>query len=378
MKNYLAIITLSCVLFLSIAINAQEKNYVLEKKDGVSYINNLHPLWENEPEIKLELEGYLGEFDSENEDYLLFKPVDIDADSDGNLYVLVQGDKCIQKYGPDKKFVKTIGQEGQGPGEFSMPDEIDIGKDNTIYVVDFGNARVDQLSLEGDYLRSIKFKRSYVNMFRTLNTGEIAMQNLATESIYRFRPEKGRESRLPQINIYSGEGKLDRKIGAGIVYKPDKDWRSGLNRIFFTVDKEDNIIVASIWRNRLEKYRPDGTMIFRTNRPIDPDNGIEELSKKSDKMLVDVDVDDKGRIWLLSKKYRIARNKEDYEKLKILDPYEAKTDAFILYLYDKNGVLLHIYQLDHFVNGIRAIGDKIYIVDTNYTMRFFIYNILEE
>ena len=55
-------------------------------------------------------------------------PGDVAVDKAGNIYILDSGNARIQKFGPDGKYLATIGRKGQGPGEFILPDGLDIDK----------------------------------------------------------------------------------------------------------------------------------------------------------------------------------------------------------------------------------------------------------
>ncbi len=55
-----------------------------------------------------------------DENYMFNYPVNVDSDSEGNIYVLDYRDCVIKKYGPDGEFIKIIGGKGQGPGEFEL------------------------------------------------------------------------------------------------------------------------------------------------------------------------------------------------------------------------------------------------------------------
>ena len=60
----------------------------------------------------------------------------------GNIYVLDTGNARIQKFGPDGAYLATIGRKGQGPGEFIMPDALDIDRDGNLVVADPAQCRI--------------------------------------------------------------------------------------------------------------------------------------------------------------------------------------------------------------------------------------------
>jgi uncharacterized protein (TIGR03663 family) len=72
-------------------------------------------------------------------------PRDIAVDADGNLYVTDTGNKRIQKFDPDGKFLGQWGGVGFAPGQFNEPVGIAISKPGgDIFVADTWNRRVQR------------------------------------------------------------------------------------------------------------------------------------------------------------------------------------------------------------------------------------------
>ena len=92
---------------------------------------------------------------SKNNFYSVSKVV---ADSAGNIYVACESKMgcCIQKYDFKGNYLRTIGSEGKGPGEFLPKFNFDIGPDNLIYVCDYGNQRISKFTLDGDFIETKK------------------------------------------------------------------------------------------------------------------------------------------------------------------------------------------------------------------------------
>lgn len=134
----------------------------------------------------------------------LQKPLGIDVDDEGNLYVADATLKTVNVYSKSGKFLRSlgskgtferlasvtvepsgdrlyavdiagissdvhrvrvfnaktgehlfdIGKRGTGDGEFNLPRDVAIGKSGELFVVDGGNFRVQVFSREGKYLRS--------------------------------------------------------------------------------------------------------------------------------------------------------------------------------------------------------------------------------
>ncbi len=89
-------------------------------------------------------------------DYMLYSPEDIDADPDGNIYILDLKDALIKKYDSDGVFIADIGRKGKGPGEFDYPDNMEIDSLNQILVADPYQRRFEFLSRDGNYIKTIR------------------------------------------------------------------------------------------------------------------------------------------------------------------------------------------------------------------------------
>jgi DNA-binding beta-propeller fold protein YncE len=81
------------------------------------------------------------------------RPVGLAFDHSGNLYVSCAGSHVILvlRYA-DGGFVRVIGKPGSGQGELREPGDIDIRADGKIAVVDQGNRRVQLFAADGKYL----------------------------------------------------------------------------------------------------------------------------------------------------------------------------------------------------------------------------------
>lgn len=51
--------------------------------------------------------------------YAFYRPDTVKADSRGRIYVLDGGNNRLQVFGPDGEYLRTLGGEGEGPGEFA-------------------------------------------------------------------------------------------------------------------------------------------------------------------------------------------------------------------------------------------------------------------
>ena len=139
-------------------MHTEETNNI-QKSDDVVIVSN-----PKTPELKMRIvfkeELSIGEVEGD-ENYMFGDYVDFNTDEAGNFYVTDSYNKRILKYDPEGKYLLTIGREGQGPGEFRSLSVARFDKDNNLYVTDAGNRRISFFDKNGKFLRQIRMLEGY-------------------------------------------------------------------------------------------------------------------------------------------------------------------------------------------------------------------------
>jgi hypothetical protein len=167
MKKILAIFGVICILmFVSCASEKGETSHTANRKENpdenVEIIENSSKgLWEEDKQLEIEEELIIGkEYGEDEEMFRYIRGLTFDADD--NIYVNDSHDLVIKIYDRQGKFVKAIGREGGGPGEFQTIDDIHwCGFDNHLYVADRRNNRIAKFSADGTFVTAFntsKFK----------------------------------------------------------------------------------------------------------------------------------------------------------------------------------------------------------------------------
>jgi sugar lactone lactonase YvrE len=183
--------------------------------------------------------------------------------------------------------------------------------------------------------------------------------------------------------------------------------RSG-NRYHFAVDKVGNVYVSFDVQNRIEKYTPEGKLLWKSDRKLNFD--VSSPKKKSGSRKVSggrieirmpqmnrcangIAVDEIGRVWVAG--YDRQINEDEQVQTSVMVSMDAggkrsmsmkpegntdvrETDAFQLEVYSPEGILLGKVQLDHFVDDIIINGDKIYMLDKMRGSQYYEYQIIEK
>jgi hypothetical protein len=379
---------LAALCLFSILVGAQK----IETVDGVRIVHNEKGgQWGANIEVKLELVRTIGGLDAEEN--LSFKePSDSVRDSAGNLYILDSGNNRIQKLDSEGKFIKTIGRKGQGPGEFQGARSMDIDEQNNLLVFDVMSRRIEVLSSEGKPLRTIKFRAFSTGQIRMLKPGLI-VRGGSLDSGIMF----GTVKKLPKLlEVVDQNGKAKLAFGEATDYRAGVTTRYA-NRFDLDSDAEKNICLSFWEQNRIEKYAPDGKILWRAARPLNYGTDVIEkgfLTRggvQGPKMNVvsrGVAVDGKSRIWVITLRRQLTKDEMGsggsvvttdagvVSRTAPAQPKVVKGDIYKLEIFSPDGIFLGEIPLIHHAHGIRIFGDNLFIRE-DYNTIFYQYKIIE-
>lgn len=384
----------SVVMFLAAAAAASAGGSLAQKfetADGVRVVHNAgRGVWGGKPAVKLEPIRKIGDVDAEDVNTAFYLPAAVALDGAGNIYVLDSGNNRIQKFTPDAEYLATFGRQGQGPGEFSYPTWLDIDSAGNLYVSDPMNERIQVLSPEGKEIRTIKSTGAGVGNAFVMSAGNLVMGEPRLR-FGVFMTAEGKPAALPKlVKVTDPQGKLIREFGEPVDMKEDLLTKT-VNEAVMTVDGKDNVYLAFPYQNRLEKYSPDGRLLWRADRELAYSlevqdkgsverqaGGVSIRAPRINRSSEAVAVDGRGRVWVVT----LARQlkKEEQAALGVTmgmstgggrtigykvfgDTDLRKTDAYRLEVFDPEGVLLGGIPLDFFVDGIYISGDRLFLID---------------
>lgn len=223
----------------------------------------------------------------------LTKPMGVDVDAAGNVYVVDATDKVVKVYTRDGKFLRQmldgkeidrpasvtvdkngermyvvdiggplsqnhrvrvynaqtgahlfdIGKRGEDPGEFNLPRDVAIGKNGELYVVDGGNFRIQVFDHDGKFLRTFGHLGKQLGNFARPKeiaidpAGNVYVADAAFGNFQIFTPEG---QLLMFIGQRSGED------GPGLFMLP-----SGI-----AVDEDGRVYVVDQWFKKVDIFRP--------------------------------------------------------------------------------------------------------------------------
>jgi hypothetical protein len=137
-----------------------------QESDVIVVSNPKDPIYKNGLKMRIVFKEDLsiGEIEGD-ENYMFGGNIVFNTDEDGNFYVSDFDNHRIQKYDPKGKYLLTIGQEGQGPGEFRNLTVARFDKDKNLYVTDGSNRRISFFNRKGEFLLQIPIIERYDNLY---------------------------------------------------------------------------------------------------------------------------------------------------------------------------------------------------------------------
>jgi len=389
------------ILFFSLFVSAQR----VETVDGVRVVHNEKTgKWGETPKLSIEFVRTIGDMESDDDNVLFYMPSDIVFDKDGHIYVLDSGNHRIQKFSQDGNYLATIGNAGEGPGEFQYPFSFDIDSEGYLYVSDSGNQRIQALTPDGKDHKTIKLTDIDAGDINLIGQDRLLMSG---GGLFSFRMDMMEEQALPKIfKVLDFEGKVQEEFGNQRDYKDPMVNRIG-NMFISSVDKDSNVYITFNAQNRVEKYSPDGKLLWRADRELNyqtdapkkkgrrtsSGGNVSIEAPRMNRCSSGISVDDQGRVWVVTQtrqleedeevQMRVGMTMDDGGKRSVNYSVESeadirKTDAYEIEIFDPEGVLLGKIPVDHFVDGIWIVKNKVYLLDKNRGMQFFEYSIIEK
>lgn len=391
------------IMSFSFSISFAQK---VETIDGVRVVHNGKTgTWGKNSKVSLELVRTIGTIEAEDDNFLFYMPSDIALDSQGNMYILDSGNHRIQKFTPDGQYITTIGNKGQGPAEFIYPLSLDVDSRGYLHISDPGNQRVQVLKPDGKDYKTISFPKDPAGILRVSESDHMIMgRGAGFFSISLRSTEENKE--LPKIiRVLNSDGDIERNFGEQRNYKDFLINRVG-NRFHFAIDKDKNTYVAFDYQNRIEKYSIEGKILWKADRELnystDPPKTKGNIKREGGMVSMQepqmnrcsngIAVDNKGRIWIVTLKRQIKEEESVNIGVRVTQGAGGarsvgmsvggntdvrETDVYQLEVYAPGGMLLGKLPLNQFVDDIRIINNRLFLLDSMRGMQYYEYKIIE-
>jgi hypothetical protein len=166
-------------ILFSLGFNADKKEFRIIKENGIPVaINPDHPVpTKNSPkDIVFKEELILGSTGGDPKT-TFGEFISYTVDDQENVYILDWRAKTVRKFGPRGDYLLSFGKAGQGPGEFSYPEEIRFLPAGHLIIFEGESQKFSVFNLNGDFVKSGRFfNLMYPTYFGLSNGNFIATQ----------------------------------------------------------------------------------------------------------------------------------------------------------------------------------------------------------
>lgn len=186
-------LNIGLVFLVIFCLSGQLQTQKVKTIDGVQVIENPEkPKLPKGIPTKLILDEDFKIGDSEVEEEMIAQVTFFVVDENETIYALDWKANNIKVFDKNGKFVRTIGKQGQGPGEINFPSGLLITPENELLVEDAGNRRLAYFTLEGEFLRNVSVadKTSLTNLVMDNNGNVLGRQFIIDEGDMSFEIRK--------------------------------------------------------------------------------------------------------------------------------------------------------------------------------------------
>lgn len=349
---------------------------IVEAKPGIIE-NSLAEIDACEGKIMLTLVRTWGGDEIDDENQFLRFPSDIKiSQKDRQVYIVDSALNRIQVFDREGKYIRTIGQGGQGPGDLLQPLYMDIDRDNNLVVCDDGNYRIQVFDPTGKSLSIFKYENANPSYLTVNNANEIIL----------FISDKAKFFNT-LLFVFSHKGELIRKIGK--IHNRKKSGFEPGEFAFIDSASDDSIIALFMATPYYREYSSRGDVLMTVTYQISQevprlkwDNSRENVINGdiyNEQSAAGLSIDDKDRVYFVA----VTRPPKQSERFFLTDtgvkyPKRAvsfNTDRYRLLVFSPGGKIIAAKKLDVFCDNIYIFEDHLFIVDTYMGMIIYEYKV---
>jgi hypothetical protein len=166
-----AAVTAFLACMVAVPVQAGDWKGKIETIDGVKYVRNPSKPMDTPVTVPMEELWELGG-DTDDEDQFFGIIADIEIDDAGNVYLLDSQLSEVKIFTADGEFLRSIGREGEGPGEFRRASTIFFTKEGNIGVMQTIPAKIVILTPQGEPVGDQPLPEPEGGGFQILTSGQ--------------------------------------------------------------------------------------------------------------------------------------------------------------------------------------------------------------
>jgi hypothetical protein len=273
---------------------------------------------------------------------ILYQPVQVQTDAQGNIYVLDIGDYRVKKFDSSGRQIAQWSRRGHGPDEFQAPARMFVASDGLVYVADVPNARITVFSSEGKYLRTVRTRGVGMMGIIVTDRRAIIMAGYGDSLLYE----------------YDLDGALVRKWGEPLAPPPASSF---LHQGTITTDGKDNLFLSFVFSSKIVAYSVGGHFLYTIDGPIVVANSQFRPRRVGGNLVTGMTGEEVFASWGIA-----ADSTQLYSLFSGKSSKEHQNDAVnceLLHVYSKrDGVYRHTLRLPFSARSMHYDGRAFYFI----------------
>ncbi|MFH1756398.1 MAG: 6-bladed beta-propeller [Candidatus Latescibacterota bacterium] len=258
----LLILFLLSLAILSAPVAAADWRGSEVNKNGIPHMMNPAQPIEAPASIKLDK---LWHVRGDDDEFLFGVLTQITSDESGNMYVLDAQLHQVMVFSPDGEYLRSIGRQGEGPGEFNRPSDLFMTVDGNVAVMQGMPGKIVLMTPEGEPAGNHPVPEPEDGGMQMFSSGQLAGTQLVL-SAERF---SRREDGMTISSALIGVDKMGKQVAT---YFTQEDKRDFANLTFDEKKMRDNAITWSAAGNgrvfasdnfdayHIKVYKADGSL----------------------------------------------------------------------------------------------------------------------
>ena len=262
-RGSVLVIGLALLAFMTAAEASAQvkwKGSVVKEGDMTVVRNPKEPLYKT-PVLELKEDLSLGGPEAQG-DYAFGQIRTFIVDDAGSIYVLDQQSSHIKVFDKTGKYVRTIGRQGQGPGELERPMTLSFNRTPGELAVQQQTRRMTYFMTDGTFLRHLSLKDMLALRGRVDSRGNIYITELIMdENDSRYATKK----LAPDASLLAVIGQTPAPAGRG------SKIRAFVPISYFQVDRADSLVYGYPETYEIQFFGPTDHKVFKKiSREYDP------------------------------------------------------------------------------------------------------------
>jgi hypothetical protein len=262
-KSVVLFLLILSVAFFSSSAEAGDWRGSEVDKDGIPHMMN--PSQPIETPVSLKLEELWRVSGDESEDFLFGVLIQIASDDQGNIYVLDSQLHQVMVFTSKGEYIRSIGRQGEGPGEFNRPSDLFMTPDGHIAVMQGMPGKIVLLTPEGEPAGNHPVPEAEDGGMQMFSAGQLAGDQLVLSAERFSRRDDG-------MTISSALIGIDKTGKQVATYFEQEDKRDFANLSFEEKKMRNNAVTWSAGSDGriyasdnfdayyIKIYKPDGTL----------------------------------------------------------------------------------------------------------------------